>query len=103
MCVGGTFTPYGQAGGAGEWPGLGFLVGGVLVVVAVVVVGVVGGAEAPVAAGYQRAGRAALAAQEVLADAAHGRRLAGHPDPRAVGDGRVAGGVVQFGAPGVRS
>src|SRR5690348_16861535 len=67
-------------------------------VVAVVVVGVVGLPEAPVAAGYQRVGRQPAVVAEVPADAAHRRGLAGHPDPCPGGDVGGPRRLVQFGA-----
>src|SRR5580692_7589661 len=66
-------------------------------VLAVVVVGVVLLAGPPVAAGDQLADRDAALAGEVAADVPHRARLAGHPDPGAVGDVRRAGRRGQLG------
>src|SRR5690348_12524589 len=70
-------------------------------VLAVVVVGVVLLASAPVAARDQLRDRDALLAGEEAADVAHRGRLARHPDPGAVGDVRRAGGRRELGAEGV--
>lgn len=70
-------------------------------VLAVVVVGVVLLAGAPVAARDQLGDRDAPLAGEEAADVAHRGRLARHPDPGAVGDVRRAGGRREFRAEGV--
>src|SRR5580692_9778166 len=72
-------------------------------VLAVVVVGVVLLAGAPVAAGDQLAGRDAALAGEVAADLPHRGCLAGHPDPGARRDVRLASRRVEFRAEGVAS
>src|ERR1700751_723868 len=69
---------------------------------AVVVVGVVGLTDAPVAARGQRAERQPSLIAEISPDAAHRRGLARHPDPRSVRDLRGAGRRVEFRAEGPR-